>query len=54
MFEIEASPTDRIHLTVDGESAVFSVQEALRRSRVLAAMNESYDTIIMAVAAITG
>ena len=54
IFEIEASPTDRSHLTVDGEGAVFSVQEALRRSCVLAATNESYDTIIMAVAAITG
>jgi hypothetical protein len=45
IFELEASPTDHIHLAVNGESAVFSVQEALRGSRVLASTGEAYTTM---------
>ena len=45
IFELEASPTDHVHLAVNGESAVFSVQEALRGSRVLASTGEAYTTM---------
>ena len=41
VFELEGSPADRVHLKVDGESVVFSVQEALQGSRVLALMGEA-------------
>ncbi len=41
IFELEASPADRIHLTVDSESVDFSVEEALQGSRVWALMEGS-------------
>ena len=41
IFELEASPADRIHLTVEGESIVFSVREALEGSRLLALRGEA-------------
>ena len=45
VFELEASPTDQLHLEVNGESITFSVREALQSSRVLASMKEAYATI---------
>ena len=40
VIELEAIPSEQFHLAVEGESIVFTVREALQRSRVLAMMGE--------------
>jgi len=45
IFEMDASPSDKVHLTVDGERAMFSIRDALQKSRVLALMDDARATI---------